>query len=159
MSRLPDETAKAFAAYCLYRDMPPRDRSAVGAYRIYSGRDQVKMIPGWFNSWTSRFTWTARVLAFDEAEDSRRLEDTKAVSRRVRIKAWDFLEALVDKQIERLKSAAILDVMDADQSTRAINSMRELIKTLDERDPASVMPTAVTAGPTYSDPYLETDDE
>lgn len=62
------ETSKAFAAFCVYRDLGP-SRSVEKAYRQGIGRESAK-IPGYFFAWASRYGWEARGLDWDVHLDS-----------------------------------------------------------------------------------------
>ena len=66
-----DETAKAFAAFSIYRDMPASERSLekvrrkLGKRRGYSGQ---------LERWSSQYRWVQRARDYDMALDSARLQ-------------------------------------------------------------------------------------
>ena len=65
------ETVKAFAAFCLYRDLPAIDRSIVAAvaqHRYLGGKASVR---NW-ETWASRYNWRERGLSSDSDHASRR---------------------------------------------------------------------------------------
>jgi hypothetical protein len=68
--RLPGETARAFAAFVLYRDAGPT-RSLVGAYRTSAGRPEVvgKALPGYWREWARANQWQERAAAWDREQD------------------------------------------------------------------------------------------
>jgi hypothetical protein len=61
--QLPGESAKAYAAFCLYRDLGPK-RSLVKAYRLQTGHEQAT-ISGLWNTWRRKHRWADRAEAFD----------------------------------------------------------------------------------------------
>lgn len=75
----PGETAKAYQAFEVYRDMGP-DRSLERVGRALAKTRQS------LDGWSTRFDWQARVRAFDEAAAAkaadRALEDAAAVRAR-----------------------------------------------------------------------------
>src|SRR5260370_40555615 len=62
--RLPDETAKAYAAFCAFRDMAP-PRSLDGAFRHKNGAPESTRSNGAWRTWTAKYKWNERVRAFD----------------------------------------------------------------------------------------------
>lgn len=63
MTRLPDETALAFSAFCVYRQMPPELRSLSGAAQK-AGKSINSM-----RRWSARFDWNARVTEYDTQKE------------------------------------------------------------------------------------------
>lgn len=62
--RLDGETAKAWAAFCAYRDLGPK-RSIVQAYRRATGNEGAAQAPGRWNGWSSQFGWIERATLYD----------------------------------------------------------------------------------------------
>jgi hypothetical protein len=62
--RQPNESSKAFAAFCLYLDLGPQ-RSVAKAYRLHTGRKQAA-VSGTWNLWRSKYRWKNRAQAFDD---------------------------------------------------------------------------------------------
>jgi len=61
--RQPGETAKAFHAFVLYRDMLPKERS------LEKVREKLGKSAGyqrWIETWSSRFSWVSRATAHDD---------------------------------------------------------------------------------------------
>lgn len=82
--RLEGETAKAYAAFCIYRDLPPQTRSIKRANNISRGRptDSTEEASGLFTKWASEHQWRTRAEAYDaiqERERRKRLERTREV--------------------------------------------------------------------------------
>ena len=67
--RLPNESAKAYAAFCLYRDLPPNVRAIRTAYRSQPGREQANDYSGAWLNWAATYTWIDRVRAYDIATE------------------------------------------------------------------------------------------
>lgn len=65
--RLHDESAKAFQAFALYRDLGPRERS-LRRVAAELGRDRSLI-----ERWSVRHRWQDRVAAYDAEEDRRKL--------------------------------------------------------------------------------------
>ena len=64
-SKLPEETAKAFAAFTTYRDLGAT-RTLREAYCVYVGHDLgTKQVPGYFKDWAKRHDWQRRAGDFD----------------------------------------------------------------------------------------------
>ena len=63
--RFPEESAAAFRAFCLYRDMAPSVRSVLAAYRV-AGHPAAKTASGRWKIWTRQWQWRIRAEAFDE---------------------------------------------------------------------------------------------
>lgn len=61
--RQPEETTKAFAAFALYRDRDPQDRSTAKVGRAL-GKSKTLM-----DRWSSQHHWVARVRAWDTEQD------------------------------------------------------------------------------------------
>src|ERR1700681_4467540 len=71
--RVPDESAKAYHAFCLYLDMEGR-RSIRLAYSIFTGKNETQT-PGHWNGWCTDHEWVARATAYDaEVEEIKRDE-------------------------------------------------------------------------------------
>ena len=66
--RLPGESAKAYEAFCKYRDMPPGERSLREvAQRL--GKSETLI-----SRWSSKYRWVARVQAWDGEVDRKARE-------------------------------------------------------------------------------------
>ena len=109
--RQPAETAKAFAAWLLYRDLPaPRsvDLSDTEAGAAISARR-----PTWIG-WARRFSWRERAAQWDAAVD-RSVLDRTVNTRTERMEAWggvlDDARALV---AQRLRSMSPDELTPAD---------------------------------------------
>ncbi len=72
--RQPRESAKAFGAFVMYRDLPASERSLVKVAQKLAKSD------GTVARWSTRFAWVARAEAHDDEQDRhKRAAQTKAV--------------------------------------------------------------------------------
>lgn len=67
--RLEGEGSKAYNAFCIYRDMEADERTIVGAFRQYVGRD-VRYPSGYALKWARRFKWRERALLYDDYKEA-----------------------------------------------------------------------------------------
>ena len=68
------ESAKAFAAFCAYRDLPAERRSVREAYRAAGGQKVVRTgsglkAPRTWRDWCGANAWQARAAAWDREQD------------------------------------------------------------------------------------------
>jgi hypothetical protein len=106
------ESAKAYAAFCLYRDLGPR-RSIDEASRRYHGREpsggngpqarRSREASGLIRRWATRWDWAARARAWDQelasANAGKQLEAVKEMAERHAREAM----LLQNKAVERLR--------------------------------------------------------
>jgi hypothetical protein len=107
----PGESAKAYAAFCLYRDLGPR-RSLDAASRSYHGshREGVDLLSGrlprasgTIRRWAHCWNWQARARAWDqEAERIKQAEQRAALQEMAERHAKEAL-MMQNKAIERLR--------------------------------------------------------
>ena len=97
--RLPDESSKAYQAFCEYRDM--------GADRSIRKLAQARGKPTstkWLCHWSAKHNWVERARAYDDyLEQEKRKEQEKAILEMVERHAKEAM-ALQQKALERLKS-------------------------------------------------------
>tara|TARA_Y100000310_G_C20564948_1_gene754997 strand:- start:134 stop:658 length:525 start_codon:yes stop_codon:yes gene_type:complete len=62
------ETQSAYRAFCIYRSMPPSERTLKAAYALYSGKpkDWAGNTPGYFTAWSAENGWVYRSGEYDE---------------------------------------------------------------------------------------------
>ena len=74
--RQPDERSKAYAAFCVYRDLGP-DRS------LEKTRQKLGKSAGytrWMHTWSSKYDWVTRAQAYDDyMERLKRAKNEKAI--------------------------------------------------------------------------------
>jgi hypothetical protein len=68
----PDENEKAYAAFLIYRDLPPTERTPGNAYALYRGwpgkfppGTPAPRVSGPFHRWLKGFHWQERAAAWD----------------------------------------------------------------------------------------------
>lgn len=68
------ESAKAYYAFTLYRDMDPKERSIDAAFAAYTGQEKgKKSAAGHFTRWSAEHDWKARAEAYDAHREAERL--------------------------------------------------------------------------------------
>ena len=104
--RQPGETPRAFAAFCLYRDLPAVDRSIVAAVAQHRQNGGKASVRNW-ETWSSLYNWSERSLAGDSDLASRR-----------RIRRGEALERAQD-DIANMSRAALAKLLPLLQPTDA----------------------------------------
>ena len=104
--RQPGETPKAFAAFCIYRDLPAVDRSIVAAVAQQRENGGKAPVRNW-ETWSSLYNWRERGLASDSDLASRR-----------RMRRGDALERAQD-DIANMSRAALAKLLPLLQPTDA----------------------------------------
>jgi hypothetical protein len=102
--RLPDEPAKQFAAFCIYRDLGP-GRSIALAVRRAKQRDAAGTLRRW-EEWSSRFGWVERAAAYDAHLDAQDREMRAKLlaelqGRRFKFEIWN--QRRIERRIARME--------------------------------------------------------
>ena len=124
--RTDEETDSAWAAFRIYRDLPPQDRSLVEAYVEYSAAKtgsrpkRPKAPPGYISVWSSAHNWVERVLAYDRYIDA---QAVKAVEQ-------DHVAKLNEFRARLLGYAR----MSTDNAIRAMGVIERSIQALDRSE-------------------------
>ena len=103
--RLETETGPQWAAFQVYRDLEPAERSLIAAYRKEKGESKIR-VDGYWQRWYAKNRWKVRAAAYDRYVDekvraeleARRLQsriDTADLGRMMRQKAHNALRMLV----------------------------------------------------------------
>ena len=95
------ETAKAYAAFLLYRDLPAIDRSVLAAREGHQ-RDTKGTLRQW-KGWSMRNDWVNRAAEHDSDLASRRREHTAKELERAQDDAVVLIKAALDKVAERIE--------------------------------------------------------
>ena len=122
--RQPGETAKAYAAFLLYRDLPPVDRSIVAAvaqHRYLGGKASVR---NW-ETWSSLYNWSERATEHDSDLASRRRERMAKEMERAQDDMFTLARAALAKVAERIKGMNPEDLA-AGQVPAALRTLFEL---------------------------------
>jgi len=95
--RLPGESAKAYEAFCKYRDMPPGERSLREVARRLGKSETL------ISRWSSRYRWVERVQAWDDEVDRKAREAHLRTVKEMRERHARYAVALQMKALDRLK--------------------------------------------------------
>lgn len=97
--RLPEESSKAYEAFCIYRDL--------GVDRSIEKTAKSRLKPGsysWLRNWSSKYNWVERARAYDDyLEREKRKEREKAILEMMDRHIKETM-ALQQKALERLKT-------------------------------------------------------
>ena len=121
--RQPGETAKAYAAFLLYRDLPAIDRS-VAAAREGHKKDSKGTVRQW-HGWSTRNGWVNRAAEHDSDLASRRRERMAKELERAQDNAVVLTRAFNFKIAERIKGMDPEDLA-AGQIPAALKTLFEL---------------------------------
>src|SRR5690554_741438 len=121
-SRREDETTKAYWAFCIYRDLG-RGRSIPKAWDVYRSENGLKAVEptGTFKDWCSCNGWVERAQAWDDHEDTMRLQARDQARQNARDKFVEYAERLAIKLVDvglgaeeasRDQVKAILEALD-----------------------------------------------
>jgi len=102
--RLPQESDSAFAAFVIYRTLPPDERSIKQTRILRDGEDKGNRNKRQFDQWASKFSWADRVAAWDIHQDKKfQREHTNVIQRdkqRILSRAYKMMDLgseLIDK--------------------------------------------------------------
>ena len=121
--RQPGETAKAYAAFLLYRDLPAIDRS-VPAAREGQQRDSKGTLRQW-NGWSGRNGWVNRAAEHDSNLASRRRERMEKALERSQDDGLKLIRADLAKVAERIQGMDAKELA-AGQIPAALKTLIEL---------------------------------
>ena len=121
--RQPGETAKAYAAFLHYRDLPAIDRS-VAAARERQERDRKGTLRQW-NGWSMRNGWVNRAAEHDSDLASRRRERMAKELERAQDDAVVLIRSALDKVRERIEGMDA-EELAAGQIPAALRTLIEL---------------------------------
>lgn len=119
--RIPEEGSRAYAAFVVYRDLPPRERSLLATERIQRRKPDVPTATGRYVEWFRAWNWLKRAQAWDEHLD-RLAQRTREEEHETLIRAHqarqrklgelqqDVAVEIVEKARAALKAARIKDI-------------------------------------------------
>lgn len=101
----PQESAKAFGAFKVYRDLATHKRSLKQAATDLYGPDHEHLISKMrqFQTWSAQYAWVARVAAWDEELDRQERDAHIQQVREMRVRHGKIGQVLQQKAVERLK--------------------------------------------------------
>ena len=134
LERLPQESMKAYAAFCAYRDLGP-DRSMAKAGEVL-GKSQ-----GLMEGWSAAYDWVKRATAWDDEQDrvARKAQMDEIKKMRVRHakiaqKALDKVSAALDKvNPDAMTNADMARLMDVASKLERL-SRGDVGEVVEERD-------------------------
>ena len=109
--RQPGETAKAFAAFCVYRDLPPERRSVRLAWETSTGRKAPRTSKGpragsvWYH-WGEDNAWVFRAGAWDSELDRRATDEITRMAVKAKLQRLKEARWLHTQGYELLQQAA-----------------------------------------------------
>src|SRR6516164_7874165 len=113
--RQPNESDRAFAAFCCYRDLgPKRSLDEVGK-RLYRGRSGRKRgATGRIQEWSIQWNWRERAVAWDAHLDCQTREAQEQARREMGQRHAQVALALQEKAILRLKAMSPEELSSSD---------------------------------------------
>ena len=148
--RQPEETPKAFEAFCVYRDLGPERSIAKAGKRL--GKNRVTL-----EQWSSKFDWVKRTAAWDAEQDRiARQEQIKAIkamrnrhagmAKAMIVKAGRALQRIPDEEIKASDISRMIEV--ASKLERI--SRGDVGEVIEERDGGEAMSPVQIYIPTNS---------
>ncbi len=129
--RLPNESSKAYQAFCIYRDL--------GVERSLEKVAQNRGKPGsksWLNTWSTKYHWVERAQAYDDyMEQEKRKEQERAILEMVERHTKEAM-ALQQKALERLKSLDSSELSTKDVLSYLLEAMK--LERLSRGEPTEV---------------------
>jgi hypothetical protein len=102
--RQPGEGPRAYAAFCAYRGLPPRERSLDAAARVLNpGSASKRAATGRLQEWSSTFRWVARAAAWDAHVDAQARDAHVEAVRELQRKHQDCLSTIFDQFAEAIR--------------------------------------------------------
>lgn len=101
--RLPNESAKAYAAYVIYRELPVKNRSIDAAWREATKQQKSnKRATGCWVKWSSLYQWVVRAAERDKEQERIKDEVLKAEIEKIMSTGY----AAVHKRVKHLDKLA-----------------------------------------------------
>jgi hypothetical protein len=109
--RQPGETAKAYAAFCGYRDLPPQERS-LQRLRSEMADEGYVVTKNWLGEWSAKWDWVERTMDWDQEVDRRQRE--KFVAERESMAQRHAQQAVMLQEALMLPAKALADKLRRD---------------------------------------------
>ena len=109
--RQPDETARAYEAFCIYRDLPPSERSIKRACQIFHGDAFKASKNAIWSEWSRKHNWVERANAWLDEQD--------------RVTREAELDALREMRRRHIQTAQHLVRLGAAQLTKLAKELEE----------------------------------
>jgi hypothetical protein len=110
--RLEEESEKAYAAFCVYRDLGV-ERSLVVAWQTL--HREATRAPGYWHDWSARFRWVARAALYDDYLDAERRRIRERVRNDLLERQFRFEmahQARLEQLVGKMEETAV-EAMDA----------------------------------------------
>jgi hypothetical protein len=98
----PRESARAFGAFCAYRDLGPRRSLRAAAEKFYQRSSEA--VSRQFRTWSSTFRWVERASAWDRHLDAQARQAQETARREMMERHVKEARALQTKALERLRT-------------------------------------------------------
>ncbi|MDX2140297.1 MAG: hypothetical protein SF123_19580 [Chloroflexota bacterium] len=133
---LPDETPRAYAAFCKYIELPPAKRSLAEVCRVL-GKSEGYV--GQLERWSAKNAWVARAKAYDEQmqqQSVRTLEETQKAIRQEELTDYEnerdaWRRMLTGFRLHELEHEKIDETTDPNGRTVVIITRFMKLRTLD----------------------------
>lgn len=135
------ETDKAYAAFCIYRDLPPNERSLRAAAAKFYGKDKEKLRrpPATFEKWSTRWRWVERARAWDEEQDRLAREAQLQAIKEMRERHAEQARYLQAKGIQALRDLAAGKISAGDAIRLIIEGAR--LERISRGEPETIQET------------------
>jgi hypothetical protein len=138
--RLDGESDKAFAAFCVYRDLGA-ERSVDAAYQKHSKTTSKTRPPHWLK-WSAKYHWVDRVKAWDDHKD-KEVQAALIVNEQTvinnELSDYEYMRLLLTDKMKKLKDAGYKDT-----SFEVLNLIEMMNKTHNMARRALKMPEKYT---------------
>jgi hypothetical protein len=144
--RLPNESSKAYQAFCYYRDLG----TGRGLDKALTSANRKLTNHAWWGKWMSKYNWVERARAYDDyLEQEKRKEQEKAILEMVERHTKEAM-ALQQKALERLKSLDPNELSTRDVLNYLMEAMK--LERLSRGEPTEVQaPLNIVVKRVYSD--------
>lgn len=131
-----NESAQAYAAFCLYLKTPPTQRTLDKAYQKHFERKhgqpagKLKKAPGRWTAWSQKYEWPDRAQAFDA--DQQRKSLIRIANRRQKdVEAFVSADMNISLGVQRIVSKKIAVMMKVDPDDVDSNELRQITMSYD----------------------------
>jgi len=102
--RQPGEPPRAYAAFCIYRDLPPAERSVRAVAERLGIKGAAKgQVPGHMLRWSTRWRWVERARAWDAELDRQAREARVLAVKEMQARHAAQARKLQEKALKRLE--------------------------------------------------------
>ncbi len=127
------ESGKAFAAFCLYRDQPPRSRTIEEAWRRYTGarkEEKGRKSGGFFSRWVKNHAWKERADAYDKHQHDAKMALVGHQRDSALRRYWDGIHLALDRLFDPEEMAQ----SEYGETIRLLKTLIDGVKSLERGD-------------------------